>query len=107
MTDDDREWLKMLSTAHVELPADPFTREVLRRIRRRLWIRGAVLGLACALGALSAIGPLSELIVQSEIGLRSLLVQWRDAGWYSQYGLTMVFLSIGLGWPILARWLSR
>jgi hypothetical protein len=107
MTNDDREWLRAFASANVEVSAEPFTAHVLRRVRRRLWIRRIVLGAACAIGALSAIGPLTELTVQSEIGLRVLLVQWRDASWYSQYGLAMVFLSIGLGWPMLVRWLAR
>jgi hypothetical protein len=35
------------------------------------------------------------------------LAGWPDVSRYGRYGLTMVLLSIGLGWPILARWLSR
>jgi hypothetical protein len=107
MTDDDQDFFSAFSAANAELPQEPFTQDVLRRVRRRIWMRRAVLGSACVIGALSALGPLVELTVQSEIGVRTLMVQWRDASWYSQYGLTMVFLSIGVGWPMLARWLAR
>ena len=107
MTSDDQDYFRAFASMNIELPAEPFTADVLRRVRRRLWIRRAVLGAACAIGAVSAIGPFVELWTRSELGLRTLLVQWPDAGWYSQYGLTMIILSIGLGWPVLARWLSR
>jgi hypothetical protein len=107
MTSEDQEDFREFASLNVELPAEPFATDVVRRVRRRLWIRRAVLGAACLIGALSAIGPFVELWTQSELGLRALLLQWRDASWYSQYGLTMAFLSIGLGWPVLARWLSR
>jgi hypothetical protein len=107
MMNDDQEFLRVFSATNAELPTEPFTANVLRRVRRRVWIRRAVLGGACLIGVLSAFSPLRDLTVQSEIGLRTLMVQWRDASWYSQYGLTMVFLSIGVGWPILTRWLAR
>jgi hypothetical protein len=107
MTRDDREYFSTFASMNAPLPAEPFTADVVRRVRRRLWVRRAVLGAACAIGAPSAIGPVVQLWSQSEIGLRALLVQWHDVTWHSQYGLTMAFLSIGLAWPIFARWLSR
>jgi hypothetical protein len=107
MMDEDQDFQRVFSATNAELSGEPFTANVLRRVRRRIWIRRAVLGGACLIGALSALGPLGDLTVQSQIGLRALVVQWRDVSWYSQYGLPMVFLSIGVGWPILTRWLAR
>jgi hypothetical protein len=76
-------------------------------VRRRLWIRGAVLGGACVLGVVSALGPLYQMWEMVAVGLGSVAVQWRDVTWYMQYGLPALFLSVGFAWPILARWLAR
>ncbi len=107
VTQDDDDFLNAFAGANLTLAAEPFTTHVLRRVRRRVWIRRAVIGAARLIGALAAIGPSIELTAQSEIGLRTFFVQWRDVARYSQYGLTLVFLSIGVGWSILARWLAR
>jgi len=105
--DDDNGWTTAFASANTELSPDPFTTTVMRRVRRRLWIRGAVIGAACVLGVVSAFGPLHELADLAFMGLSTVVVQWRDAGWYAQYGLPLVFLSLGFSWPILARWLAR
>ena len=107
MTDDDKDWMAAFAPANTELPADVFTADVMRRVRRRLWIRGAVIGSACVLGVVSAFGPLHDLLDLVSMGLSTIVVQWRDASWYSQYGLPVVFLSVSFAWPILARWLAR
>jgi hypothetical protein len=72
-----------------------------------LWIRGAVLGAACVLGVVTALGPLHDLFDLVSMGLRTVAVEWRDTAWYMQYGLPFLFLSVGFAWPILARWLAR
>jgi hypothetical protein len=107
MSDDEKDWMAAFAPANTELPAEPFTAHVVRRVRRRLWIRGAVLGAACVLGVVSALGPLHQLVDLVSMGLSTVAVQWRDATWYTQYGLPFLFLSVGFAWPILARWLAR
>ena len=107
MSDDEHAWMAAFAPANPELPADRFTAHVVRRVRRRLWIRGAVLGAACVLGVLSALGPLYQMWDLVSMGLGTVAVQWRDATWYMQYGLPFLFLSLGFAWPILARWLAR
>jgi len=107
MSDDENDWIAAFASANTELPAEPFTAQVVRRVRRRLWIRGAVLGAACVLGGVSALGPLYQLLELVSMGLSTVTVQWRDASWYTQYGLPCIFLSVGLAWPILTRWLAR
>ncbi len=89
------------ASANTELAAEPFTAQVVRRVRRRLWIRGAVLGAACVLGVVSALGPLHQLLELVSMGLSTVAVQWRDTAWYRQYGLPVVFLS----WVSLGRFL--
>jgi len=107
MSDDDKDWMAAFAPANAELAAEPFTAQVVRRVQRRLWIRGAVLGAACVLGVVSAFGPLHQLLELVSMGLSTVAVQWRDSAWYAQYGLPVIFLSVGLAWPILARWLAR
>ena len=107
MSDDEKDWMAAFASANTELPAEPFTAHVVRRVRRRLWIRGAVLGAACVLGVVSALGPLQQLGELVSMGLSTIAVQWRDISWYTQYGLPFLFLSVGFAWPILARWLAR
>ncbi len=107
MSDDEKDWIAAFAPANTELAAQPFTTRVVRRVRRRLWIRGAVLGAACVLGVVSALGPLYQLLDLVSMGLSTVTVQWRDVAWYTQYGLPVLFLSIGFAWPILARWLAR
>jgi hypothetical protein len=107
MADDEKDWLAAFAPANTDFAAEPFTGRVVRRVRRRLWIRGAVLGAACVLGVVTALGPLYDLIDRVAMGFRTAPVQWHDATWYMQYGLPFLFLSVGLAWPILARWLAR
>ncbi len=107
MSDDEKDWMAAFASANTELPAEPFTAHVVRQVRRRLWIRGAVLGAACVLGVVSALGPLQQLVDLVSMGLSTVAVQWRDTAWYTQYGLPFLFLSVGFAWPILARWLAR
>jgi len=107
MSDDEKDWLAAFAAANTDFAAEPFTSNVVRRVRRRLWIRGAVLGAAFVLGVLTALGPLYELLALVSMGLRTVALQWHDTAWYMQYGLPFLFLSLGLAWPILARWLAR
>ena len=107
MSDDEKDWLAAFAPANTDFAAEPFTGKVVRRVRRRLWIRGAVLGAACVLGVVTALGPLYGFFDVVSMGLRSIVAQWNDATWYMQYGLPFLFLSVGLAWPILARWLAR
>ncbi|MEO8464464.1 MAG: hypothetical protein ABI640_03920 [Gammaproteobacteria bacterium] len=107
MSDDEQDWIAAFASANRELPGERFTTQVVRRVRRRLWIRGAVLGAACVLGAVSALGPLHQMWDSVSMGLSTITVQWRDVTWYMQYGLPSLFLSVAFAWPILARWLAR
>ena len=107
MSEDEKDWMAAFAPANQELPAERFTAHVVGRVRRRLWIRGAVLAAACVLGVVSAFGPLHQLLDLVSMGLSTVTVQWRDASWYTQYGLPFLFLSVGFAWPILARWLAR
>jgi len=107
MSDDEQDWLAAFAPANTELPAELFTADVVRHVRRRLWIRGAVLGAACVLGVVTALGPLYNLFELVSMGLGTVALQWRDTAWYMQYGLPLVLLSVGFAWPILVRWLAR
>jgi hypothetical protein len=107
MKDDDDEWLAAFAAANAELPPEPFAAKVMRRVRFRLWVRGVVIGGACVLGVVSALAPLHDLVDLVATGLSTVGVQWRETSWYTQYGLPFLFLSVGLSWPILARWLAR
>ena len=107
MSDDEKDWMAAFASANNDFAAEPFTAHVVRRVRRRLWIRGAVLGAAFVIGVVTALGPLYDLFQLVSMGLGTVVLQWRDAAWYMQYGLPLVFLSVGFAWPILARWLAR
>jgi hypothetical protein len=104
---DENDWAQLFAAANVELPPDEFTAQVLRRVRRQLLIRRAVLGIALAAGVLFAIGPVFYFFEIARMGLELLAEQWREPAWYGQYALPIAIVLVGIGWPALARWLVR
>ena len=85
-----------------------------RRIRRRRWIRRAVLGTAVVVGDALALGPLSELavlisglpILLSE-GLVAVATSWNDPAWLAQNRVIVILGLLAVAAPGAIRLLER
>ena len=91
-----------------------FSAYVLRRIRRRAWLRRAVLGTAVIVGSVLALGPLSELSVLlsglpallSE-GLVTVATSWNDPAWLAQNRIALILAVLAASVPGAIRLLER
>lgn len=91
-----------------------FSADVLRRIRRRAWLRRAVLGTAVIVGGILALGPLSELSVLlsglpalfSE-GLIAVATSWNDPAWLAQNRIALILAVLAASVPGAIRLLER
>ena len=96
------------------LEDDGFSALVVRRIRRRRWVRRAVLGTAAVVGGVLALGPLSELSVLlsgvpallSE-GLITAATSWNDRAWLAQNRLILIMAVLAASMPAAIRLLDR
>lgn len=91
-----------------------FSANVLRRIRRRVWLRRVVLGVAVFIGGVLALGPLFELSVQIS-GLPVLLSErlvtvatsWNDPAWLAQNRMVLILVLLAVASPGAIRLLER
>ena len=96
------------------LEDDGFSALVVRRIRRRRWVRRAVLGTAVVAGGVLALGPLSELSVLisglpallSE-GLITVATSWNDPAWLAQNRMILILAVLAASMPGAIRLLDR
>ena len=96
------------------LEDEGFSASVLRRIRRRAWLRRAVLGTAVVVGGVLALGPLSELSVLlsglpallSE-GLVTVATSWNDPAWLAQNRIALILAVLAASVPGAIRLLER
>jgi len=89
------------------LADEGFSAAVVRRIRRRIWIRRAVLGGAVIVGALLAFPPAYELAVSAGDGLASLISHWAQVRLpidHQTLGIGLVAVIIG---PLLVSMLEE
>ena len=91
-----------------------FSASVVRRIRRRAWLRRMVLGAAVVVGGVLAFGPLSELsVLLSGVpvllsdGLISVATSWNDPAWLAQNRLVLVMVVLAASIPGAIRLLDR
>ena len=96
------------------LEDEGFSALVVRRIRRRRWVRRAVLGTAVVAGGVLALGPLSELSVLisglpallSE-GLITVATSWNDPAWLAQNRMILILAVLAASMPGAIRLLDR
>ena len=96
------------------LEDEGFSAIVVRRIRRRRWVRRAVLGTAALVGGALALGPLSELSVLlsglpallSE-GLITVATSWNDPAWLAQNRSILIMAILAASIPGAIRLLER
>ena len=96
------------------LENEGFSANVVRRIRRRVWLRRVVLGTAVVVGGVLAFGPLSELSVLvsgvpallSE-GLVTVATNWNDPAWLAQNRLILILAVLTASMPGAIRLLDR
>ena len=91
-----------------------FSANVVRRIRRRAWLRRVVLGAAVVVGGVLAFGPLSELsVLLSGVpvllsdGLITVATSWNDPAWLAQNRLVLVMVVLAASIPGAIRLLDR
>ena len=96
------------------LEDEGFSALVVRRIRRRTWLRRAVLGAAVVVGGVLALGPLSQLsvlisgvpVLLSE-GLVTAATSWNDPAWLAQNRLVLIMVVLAASIPGAVRLLDR
>ena len=96
------------------LEDEGFSALVVRRIRRRAWLRRTVLGAAVVVGGVLALGPLSELsvlisgvpVLLSE-GLVTVATSWNDPAWLAQNRLVLIMVVLAASIPGAIRLLDR
>ena len=91
-----------------------FSANVVRRIRRRIWLRRVVLGTAVIVGGALALGPLSELsVLVSGVpvllsdGLVTVATSWNDPAWLAQNRLVLIMVILAASIPGAIRLLDR
>ena len=105
---------ELFETLTPPLEDEGFSADVLRRIRRRAWLRRAVLGTAAIVGGVLALGPLSELSVLlsglpallSE-GLVTVATSWNDPAWLAQNRVVLILAVLAASVPGAIRLLER
>ena len=96
------------------LEDEGFSALVVRRIRRRAWLRRTVLGAAVVVGGVLALGPLSQLsvlisgvpVLLSE-GLVTVATSWNDPAWLAQNRLVLIMVVLAASIPGAIRLLDR
>ena len=96
------------------LEDEGFSAAVVRRIRRRAWLRRVVLGAAVVVGGALALGPLSELsvlvsgvpVLLSE-GLVTVATSWNDPAWLAQNRMILILALLAVASPGAIRLLER
>ncbi len=112
--DEEGRLSELFETLAPPLEDEGFSADVLRRIRRRAWLRRAVLGTAVVVGGVLALGPLSELSVLlsglpallSE-GLVTVATSWNDPAWLAQNRIALILAVLAASVPGAIRLLER
>ena len=112
--DEEGRLSELFETLTPPLEDEGFSADVLGRIRRRAWLRRAVLGTAVMVGGVLALGPLSELSVLlsglpallSE-GLVTVATSWNDPAWLAQNRIALILAVLAASVPGAIRLLER
>lgn len=104
--EEERRLAEFFQTLNPPLADEGFSGIVLRRIRRRLWLRRIVLGAAAVAGGILAFGPLSDLAVLLSEGLVVAATQWNDPAWSAQNQPLLIAALTALALPGAIRLLE-
>ncbi|MDE0052934.1 MAG: hypothetical protein OXP28_08485 [Gammaproteobacteria bacterium] len=104
---EERRLSELFQTLNPPLSDDGFSNTVLRRIRRRPWLRHIVLGTAAVVGGAMALGPLFELAVLLSEGLVAAATQWNDPAWLAQNQPLVITALLAMALPGAIRLLER
>ena len=105
---------ELFETLTPPLEDEGFSAAVVRRIRRRVWLRHAVLGTAVIVGGALALGPLSELsvllsglsVLLSE-GLVTVATSWNDPAWLARNRMVLILSLLAVASPGAIHLLDR
>ena len=98
---------ELYQTLTPPLQDEGFGDTVMRRIRRRLWMRRVVLGTAGVVGGALALGPVTELSVLLSEALLTVATRWNDPAWLAQNQTLLVLALLAVAWPGAIRLLER
>ena len=98
---------ELFQTLTPPLEDEGFSDIVLRRIRRRLWVRRVVLGTAVVVGGVLALGPVTELAVLLSEALLTVAIRWNDPAWLAQNRAGLILALLAVAWPGAMRLLER
>ena len=105
--EEERRLSELFQTLNPPLPDEGFSGTVLRRVKRRLWLRRIVLGTAAVVGGVLALGPLFELAVMLSEGIVAAATRWNDPAWLAQNQALVITLLAALALPGAIRLLER
>jgi hypothetical protein len=98
------EQLRVLIGRVVEWPRDEgFADVVMGRIRRRMRLRKAILGLAVLVGAAVALVPAYELALDIGSALAGLPVRWLDSAWLLEHRTLAAGMAAALLSPLVGQ----
>lgn len=103
----ERQLSELFQTLNPPLGDEGFSDTVLRRVRRRLWLRRVVLGTAAVVGGVLAVGPLFELATLLSEGLVTAATRWNDPAWLTQNQVLVIPALLVLAVPGAVRLLER
>ena len=106
-SDEERRLSALFRPLNPALADEGFSRIVLRRIRRRRWLRATVLGTAAVIGGVLAFGPVYELSVLLSEGLVVAATRWNDPTWVAQHQALVITVLLALALPGTIRLLER
>ncbi len=104
--DEERRLSELFDALAPPLEDQGFSVRVARRIRRRRWLRRAVLGAAVVVGGMLSLDPLVEVSVlvyefsvQLSEGLISSATSWNDPAWLAQNRLVLILAILAASLP--------
>ena len=101
------ERLRVLIGRVVEWPDDEgFTDVVMGRIRRRMRLRKAILGLAVLVGAAVALVPAYELSIVIGFALADMPLRWPDSAWLLEHRTLAAGMAAALLSPLVGQMLD-
>ncbi len=105
--DEDREFERLFRTLENSVDGADFTSDIMRRIRRHMRMRRAVLAVAAAIGIAITLGPMSQLFDLTSDLLLGATMRWSVTLAAADYIPPIIVLIMILAWPGALRWLAR
>jgi len=84
-----------------------FTAKVMHSVKRRIWLRRAVLAAAIIIGGSIALGPAAQILNLFCDLLIGVTINWSIATTANDYLRALPVLVVVLLWPGALRWMTR